>query len=64
MSVLAKDIVKNCNATAINKIPDYARDYRNENLFVRGINKDCKKFVVYLYEIKKNYLKVQKLTKL
>ena len=35
------------------KIPDYARDYRNEYLFIRGINKTCKKFVkildLYLY---------------
>ena len=24
-----------------NKIPEYARDYRNEWLFIRGINKTC-----------------------
>ena len=28
-----------------NKIPDYARDYRNEYLLIRGINKKCKDFV-------------------
>ena len=27
------------------KIPDYARDYRNEYLFIRGINKACENFV-------------------
>ena len=27
------------------KIPDYARDYRNEYLFIRGINKTCENFV-------------------
>ena len=27
------------------KIPEYARDYRNEYLFIRGINKTCEKFV-------------------
>ena len=27
-----------------NKIPDYARDYRNEYLFIRGINKKCGEF--------------------
>ena len=29
-----------------NKIPDYAREYRNEYLFIRGINKSCEKFVI------------------
>ena len=29
----------NCNATlSKSKIPDYARDYRNEYLFIRGID--------------------------
>ena len=28
-----------------NKIPDYARDYRNEYLFIRGINKTCENFL-------------------
>ena len=28
-----------------NKIPDYARDFRNEYLFIRGIDKACEKFV-------------------
>ena len=28
-----------------NKIPDYASDYRNEYLFIRGINKTCGDFV-------------------
>ena len=27
-----------------NKIPDYARDYRNEYLFIRGIDKKCGEF--------------------
>ena len=27
------------------KIPDYARDYRIEYLFIRGINKTCGEFV-------------------
>ena len=29
----------NCNVLTQNKIPDYARDYRNEYLFIRGIDK-------------------------
>ena len=28
-----------------NKIPDYAREYTNEYLFIRGINKSCEQFV-------------------
>ena len=28
-----------------NKIPEYARDYKNEWLFIRGINKELKYFV-------------------
>ena len=36
----------NCNATlSKSKIPDYAKDYRNEYLFIRGINKTCGDFV-------------------
>ena len=31
-----------------NKIPDYARDYKNEYLFIRGINKTCEKFIMIL----------------
>ena len=33
-----------------NKIPDYASEFRNEYLFIRGINKTCVKFVKRLYE--------------
>ena len=29
-----------------NKIPDYARDYRNEYLFIRGINKELGDFII------------------
>ena len=28
-----------------NRIPEYAREYKNEYLFIRGINKTCEKFV-------------------
>ena len=31
-----------------NIIPDYARDYKNEYLFIRGIDKTCEKFVKIL----------------
>ena len=36
---------KKSNATAINKIPDYAKDYKNEFLFIRGIDKCFKYFL-------------------
>ena len=40
------DADKISNATlSKSKIPDYARDYRNEYLFIRGINKTCWNFV-------------------
>ena len=28
-----------------NKIPEYARDFKNEYLFIRGINKEMESFV-------------------
>ena len=31
--------------TGFNKIPEYAREFKNEYLFIRGINKTCEKFV-------------------
>ena len=37
-----------------NKIPDYARDYRNEYLFIRGINKTCEKIVKRIVEEEEN----------
>ena len=33
-----------------NKIPEYARDFKNEYLFIRGINKECENFVKRLDE--------------
>ena len=36
----------NTESTQIkSKIPEYARDYKNEWLFIRGINKTCGEFV-------------------
>ena len=34
-----------------NKIPEYARDFKNEYLFIRGIEKKCGEFVNRLYKI-------------
>ena len=38
-----------------NKIPDYARGYRNEYLFIRGIDKTCEKFVKLIKENEEFY---------
>ena len=38
-----------------NKIPDYARGYRNEYLFIRGIDKTCGKFVMLIKENEEFY---------
>ena len=32
-------------STGFNKIPEYAREFKNEYLFIRGINKTCERFV-------------------
>ena len=48
MGILAH-LDHNCNAT-LNKMPDYAKDYKNEYLFIRGIDK-C--FEYFLDKIKK-----------
>ena len=31
-----------------NKIPEYAREFKNEYLFIRGINKTCERFIKIL----------------
>ena len=38
-----------------NKIPDYARDFKNEYLFIRGINTTCGKFVKLIKENEEFY---------
>ena len=38
-----------------NKIPDYARGYKNEYLIIRGINKTCGKFVKLIEENEEFY---------
>ena len=45
MGILAKTSIYQKCIKKTNKIPDYAREYRNEYLFIRGIDKTCKKFV-------------------
>ena len=42
-----------CGSSGNNKIPEYSRDFKNEYLFIRGINKEMESFVEkYLTEIK------------
>ena len=36
---------KNCVRSSNSKIPEYARDFKNEYLFIRGINKEMESFV-------------------
>ena len=36
---------KNCFRSINSKIPEYARDYKKEYLFIRGINKMCLNFI-------------------
>ena len=68
---------KNCVRSINSKIPEYARNYKNEWLFIRGINKTCWDFILkyeldasqlfvssYSDRIKsfiKNFLKAQEL---
>ena len=51
-----------------NKIPDYAKDFKNEYLFIRGINKSCEDFVIKYnldaserFVIYKKFLKAQEI---
>ena len=34
------------NIKKTNKIPEYARNFRKEWLFIRGINKECENFLI------------------
>ena len=45
MGILAKTSNFQKFIKKTNKIPDYAREYRNGYLFIRGINKTCENFV-------------------
>ena len=56
---------RNSNATLTqNKIPDYARDYRNEYLFIRGIDKTCDGLEMKLYDEDKEIFKSIKIDKI
>ena len=39
--------------TSFNKIPEYAREYKKEYLFIRGINKELKYLVDNIHKVTK-----------
>ena len=55
MGILAKTSNYQKCIKETNKIPDYAREYRNEYLFIRGIDKTCEKFVKLVKENEEFY---------
>ena len=48
---------QNCVKSTNNKIPEYARDYKKEYLYIRGINKEFKYFYNHLDEINNGLFK-------
>ena len=48
---------QNCIKSTNNKIPEYAREYKKEYLFIRGINKEFKYFYKHLDEINDSLFK-------
>ena len=64
MGILAQSD-HDCNAIlSKSKIPDYARDYRNEYLFIRGIDKTCDGLEMKLYDEDKEIFKSTKVDKI
>ena len=55
MGILAKTSNYQKCIKKTNKIPDYAREYRNEYLFIRGIDKTCEKFIKLVKENEEFY---------
>ena len=48
---------QNCVKSTNNKIPEYAREYKKEYLYIRGINKEFKYFYNHLDEINNGVFK-------
>ena len=46
---------KNCVRNSNSKIPEYARDFKNEWLFIRGIDKKCGEFIKRLDNVNDAY---------
>ena len=55
MGILAQTSNYQKCISSANKIQDYARDYKNEYLFIRGINKACWEFVKLIKENEEFY---------
>ena len=47
---MSKQSVDGSSVLNTNKIPEYAREYKNEYLFIKGINKSCEDFLKRLDE--------------
>ena len=47
-----------------NKIPEYAREFKNEYLFIRGINKEFKYFVENINEATRGLFKNHRVDKI
>ena len=48
MGSLAQPSITQNTTQPTNKIPEYAKDFKNEWLFIRGINKKCGEFLIKL----------------
>ena len=46
MGILPQSVRDSNSILSKSKIPDYARDYKNEYLFIRGINKKLEDFII------------------
>ena len=58
-----------------NKIPEYAREFKNEYLFIRGTNKTCERFIKILdldakifnspqaYQLKSHFLRKSRIAR-
>ena len=55
MGILARSDKISGSTINKSKIPDYARGYKKEYLFIRGINKTCEKFVKLIKEREEFY---------
>ena len=55
---------KNSTNLTKNKIPEYAKDYKKEYLFIRGLNKEIKNFYNHLDEINNGLFKSKRCDRL
>ena len=55
---------QNCIKSTNNKIPEYARDYKKEYLYIRGLNKEFKYFYNHLDEINNGLFKSKRCDRL